>query len=295
MQYENTYLKPLTKNGVGKTHSDDLDVIALIQKGLSFFNRFKFILVGLAIAGLATGLYFYFSSPKQYATRMIAHSMFLSNQEEIQIIDNWKKLLLKGESNQLAVLLNCKVSTIEKLRNISAEEILKVYASDNPNGFIINVSVTDVSVLDDLQKGIVYGLNNSPYVKEKIAARKAKDNELVKKTTEEIEKLNASKVLVNDLIQTRRTSATPVMLDISGISAETITLNEKLLFYQEDLKFLSGVQVLENFTKGKVEHHGLIKFSFLGLATGLFIGYLISLFLLVLQKMKANATRHFTS
>lgn len=291
MQYENTYLKPLTKNGLGKVHSDELDVIALLQKGLSFFHRFKFILIGLAIAGLATGLYFYFSSPKQYSTKLIAHSMFLSNQEEIQIIDNWKKLLSNGEGNQLAVLLNCNASTIKKLSNISAEEILKVYASDNPNGFIINVSVTDVSVLDDLQKGIVYGLNNSPYVKEKIAARKIKDDELIKKTTEEIENLNDSKVLINEPIQSRRINATPVMLDISGISAEMITLNEKLLFYQEDLKFLSGVQVLENFTKGKVERHGPVKFSFLGLATGLFIGYLISLFLFVLQKMKANTIR----
>lgn len=290
MQYENTYLKPLTKNGVDKVHSDELDVIALIQNGYSFFKRYKFIFVGLAIAGLTTGLYFYFSSLKQYSTRLIAHSMFLSNQEEIQIIDNWEKLLSKRESNQLADLMNCNVSTIKKLSNISAEEILKVYASDNPNGFIIDVSVTDVSVLDALQKAIVYGLNNSPYVKERIAVRKTKDMELIKKTTEEIEKLNASKILINDLIQTGHTGTTPVILDVSGISAEIITLNEKLLFYQEDLRFLSGVQVLENFTKGNLERHGLAKFSFLGLATGLFIGYLISLFLSVLKKMKLNTT-----
>lgn len=289
MQYENAYLKPIAKNGTNKTKSDELDVIVLIQKALSFFDRFKIILLSFPIAGLAIGLYFYLNSPKQYPTRLIVHSRFLSNQEEIEIIDNWKEMLSKRGKNELAAVMNCNAGVIEKLNNISAEEILKVYASDNPNGFIIKVSVTDTSVLDDLQKGIVHGLNNGLYVREKLAIRKARDNDLIKRTTEEIEKLNASKALVDRLMQTTSKNTAPVMIDISRSSAEMIDLNEKLLSYQEDLKFLTGVQVLENFSKGKLERHGLLKFPFLGAATGLFIGYLISLLLFVRQKMKATS------
>lgn len=295
MQYENTYLKPIVKNRVNKIYPDELDVIVLIQKGLSFFDRFKIILLSFSIAGLASGLYFYFNSPRQYSTRLIVHSMFLSNQEEIKIIDNWKTLLSKEGRNQLAGVMNCNARVVEKLSNISAEEILKVYASNNPNGFIINVSVTDTSILDELQNGIVYGLNNSPYVKEKLVTRKARDNDLIKRTTEEIEKLDASRTLTGNLVQTTHASTTPVMIDISRNSAEMIELNEKLLSYQEDLKFLTGIQVLENFNKGKLERHGLLKFPFLGIATGLFIGYLISLLLLVRQKMKAISLNPATS
>jgi len=293
LQYEDIYLKSaIAKNGSGNHHPDDLDVINLIQKFISFIHRFRIIFLSFSIAGLAAGLYFYFGSPPQCSTRMVVHSSILSNQEEIEIIDGWKELLAKQGKSELANILNCKKEVVEKLRTISAEEILKVYASNNPNGFIINVSVTDTSVLDELQTGIVYGLNNSPYVKEKIASRKAKDNELIKKTSDEIAKLDLTKTAIDSMIRNQR--ATPVMLDISRINAEWIELNEKSLTYQEDLKFATGVQVLENFTKGKMSRSGLLELLLLGVATGLFISYFISLLWHVKIKMK-DARNHSLS
>jgi hypothetical protein len=184
--------------------------------------------------------------------------------------------------------MGCDVKVIEKLSNISAEEILKTYAVNNPNGFIINVTVKDNSILDQLQKGIVYGLNNSPYVKDKIETKKARDRELIKKTTDEIAKLNVTKQIIDSLIQTNQRNTSSFILDISRISAQTIELNEKLFNYQEDLKFLTGIQVLENFNKGKLSRNGLLKLSFLGMASGLFIGYLVSLFLFVRIKLKTS-------
>lgn len=216
--------------------------------------------------------------------------MFLSNQEEIEIIDNWKDLLAKGERAQLAKSMNCSDDVIKKLSKISAEEILKTYAVNNPNGFIINVSVTDNSILDDLQKGIVYGLNNSPYVKEKLETRKARDLDLIKSTNNEIAKLNATKQIIDSLILANHSNSTSFMLDISRSSAQMIDLNEKLFNYQEDLKFLSGVQVLENFNKGETKRSGLIKFSLFGMAAGLFVGYMISLFLFLGMKLKESKT-----
>lgn len=216
--------------------------------------------------------------------------MFLSNQEEIEIVDNWKDLLRRGEKKQLASLMNCDVNVIENLSNISAEEILKTYVVSNPNGFIINVTVKDNSVLDALQKGIIYGLNNSPYVKEKIETKKARDRELIKKTTDEIAKLNVTKEIIDSLIQTNQRNSSSFMLDISRISSQMIELNEKLFNYQEDLKFLSGVQVLQNFNQGKLSRQGLMKFSSLGMVSGLFVGYLVSLFLFVRIKLKTSRT-----
>ena len=285
MQYENIYPKStIVRNGNGSHHPDELDLISLIQRMLAFINRFKIIFLSFFVVGLSTGLYFYFSSPPQYATRLIVHPVFLSNQEEIEIIDNWKKLL-GSEKRQLAAILNSPKEVVEKLSTISAEEILKVYASNNPNGFIINVSVTDTSVLDELQKGIVYGLNNSSYVKEKVVARQVRDSELIQKTSDEIFKLNATKTIIDSLIQSGH--STPMMLDISRINAEWIDLNEKLLAYREDLKFSTGVQVLENFDEGKLARSGLLKFLFLGIATGLFVAYLLSFLVCLRTKIKA--------
>jgi hypothetical protein len=297
LQNETIFLKPpTTKNGVGHRQPDDeLDLINLIRRTILFFSRFKFIFLGCLTVGLALGLYFYQSTPKRYSTRMIVHPWFISNQDEIEIIDSWKDLLSKGERGQLASIMNCDGAVLQQLSTISAEEILRTYIPNNPNGFLISVSVTDTSILNELQEGIVYGLNNSPFIKEKISVRKAKNMELIAKMNEEIEKLNTTKTLIDSMIRTRNASSSSLMIDISQVNAEWIDLNEKLMGYQEDLRFLSGVQVLEGFHKGKMVRSGLFKLTFLGLAAGFFIGYMISLFLYVLQKLKASKIQPVTS
>jgi len=292
----NFLIEPAVKNGAGYGHIDELDLISLIQRVISFINRFKIVLIGCISFGLTCGLCFYFSSPKQFSTRLIVRPWFLnqsgllSNPEEIEIIENWKNLLAKGEKRQLAALMNCQEYVIQKLTKISAEEILRTYVPNNPNGFLINVAVTDTSILDQLQKGIVYGLNNSPFVKEKIAIRRTKDIQLMAKTNEEIAKLNNTKNMIDSLMKTRITTSASLLIDISRINGEWIDLNEKLMGYQEDLKFLSGVQVLENFTKGNLKRTSLLKFCFLGIAAGCFIGYIICLFLYVIQRIKTQRT-----
>jgi hypothetical protein len=278
--------QPKIKNGISHGQPDDLDLLNLIQKKIAFISRFKIILLIFFVIGLSAGLFLYFSSPKQYSTRLIVHPWFISNQDEIEIIDNWKNMLAKGEKEQLASLMNCNINVIKKLNSIGAEEILKTYVTNNPNGFLINVSVTDTSILDDLQSGIMYGLNNGPYIRDKIEIKRAKDKELIAKVNAEIEKLNTTKNFIDSMIRTRNGNSSSLLIDISRINAEWIDLNEKLLGYQEDLKFLSGIQILEGFHKGKPVRSGLLKFSVLGMAAGCFIGYMIALFLYILQKLK---------
>src|SRR6185295_7764394 len=48
----------------------------------------------------------------------------------------------------------------------------KLYVQDNPHGFIVQVIVKDTSILDNLQQGIVYGLENTEYVKERLITKR---------------------------------------------------------------------------------------------------------------------------
>src|SRR5215212_5429070 len=148
--------------------SDELDLVSLIEKGVSFFRNFGIIILIFAILGLGLGIWLYSITPKKYASRLILHSKILTNQEEIEIINTWKNLLKKGELPTVAKNLNCRIDVIQKLSKISAEEVQKLYVQDNPNGFIVDVLVKDTSILDELQQGIVYGLENSEYVKERV-------------------------------------------------------------------------------------------------------------------------------
>ena len=83
------------------------------------------------------------------------------------------------------------------------------------------------------------------------------------------------------------------MLDVSGINAQWIGLNEKLLALQEELRFVNAVQVLQSFNKiSKPESPKLLKSLFFGVLAGGFIGYIIALIRYLLGKLKErSATR----
>jgi hypothetical protein len=302
LQQETGYFRRLpAKNGIRYKAADDVDLIRTIQKAVSFFKAFRSLLFVCLVLGLTAGLFFYFRSPKQYSTRLIVRPWFLnqggllSNQEEIEIVENWKQLLSSGEKARLATSLNCRMTTINNLRGISAEEILRTYVPNNPNGFFIKVTVTDTRVLDDLQKGIVFGLDNSPYTRAKIDIRRKRDMELITQVKGEIARLEATRQLVDSIIKTNSSGSAAFLVDISRVNAESIELNEKMLGYQEDLKFLSGVQVLDDFSKGPLTRPGLVKFSLLGLATGAFIGYLIAILIYLARRVAEEEALQFAS
>lgn len=283
------YLKPLIeKNGHSSHNPDELDLIRLIAKAVAFIRKFRLILTGFTIAGLLTGLYFYFTTPKQYSSSLIVHSTILTNQEAIEIIETWQGLLAKQEFSTLAHIMNCKEAVVKQISKISAEEIIKLFVQNNPNGFMITVSVKDASILDQLRNGIVYGLDNSPYAKEKIEAERAKLSKLIEQVKTEISKVDETKLAVNEMLKSNSANASPMLVYVARINTEWMELNEKLLWYQEQLKFSNGVQVLSDFTKGKLVHPNPLKFIVFGLATGAFLGYVLSLILYVWRKIAAS-------
>jgi len=295
LQQQTSYsMPPVTKNGAPYKHPDEVDLFQLLRNGLFFVNTFRAILFTSIALGFSLGFYLYISAPKQYSTRLILRPWFLnqtgllSNQEEIQIIDNWRDLLSQGQRAELAKTWNCDEQTVHNLRSISAEEILRTYESNNPNGFLVNVTVTDTSILQRLQDGIVYGLNNSPYTKEKIETRQKRNIALINELEKEISRLDFTRNSIDSIIKGNKPGSNLLLVDISKLNAESIELNEKMLGYQEELKFLSAIQVLENFTRGPLTRKGLIKFTVMGLALGAFIGYIISLLVYVKRRIKKN-------
>jgi hypothetical protein len=175
---------------------------------------------------------------------------------------------------------------ITRVNKISAQEIQKLYVQDNPHGFIVRVIVKDTSILDNLQQGIVYGLENTDYVKQKLITKRANLIELIEKVKEEISKLDSTKLAVENILNNKNKSSSSLFVDITSINSGIITLNEKLLTYQEQLKFANAIQVLQKFNKFSYpERRNGPLLLFIGATIGLVIGYLISLIIAVRQKL----------
>lgn len=237
----------MTEQKTDIAEADEIDLIFLLERAILFLRKYRIIFIIAIVVGVALGCLNYFTSTKMYKSRLILHSSFLTNLEEIEIIDYWDELLKRNEYGTLSQTLKCSETMLHKLASIEGSEILKNYSASNPNGFYIDVKILDNAILPELQKTIVDGLNNTEYVKQKIFAKKENLKELINRTSLESRKLDSIKTNIENIIGTKGSNPSLLMLNVTEINKERIDLNEKLLNYQEELTFNSGVQILQSF------------------------------------------------
>jgi hypothetical protein len=266
---------------------DDIDLIALLERSISFFKKNKWVFLSAAVVGLLLGYLRYRSLPVVYKSRMVMHSFILTNQNDKQIAASWDAVLKSGDYAAITSTFDLDENILKKVKQIKAEEIQKIFTPNNPNGFTIEVLVTDNSILEQLQKAIVYAFNNSDYVKDRLAAKRARLLELIDKTGLELKKLDSTKKMVENILSGKASSPSSLIIDASNMNRQSIDMNEKLLSFKEDLKFSNAVEVLHGFTKFKnPAGPNLYVWLFLGLISGLSIAYIIALFRSINQKIR---------
>ena len=270
--------------------SDDIDLLLLIERSILFFRKYRWVFIIAVVLGLGFGIFVYRSLGKIYTSRLIVHTFILTNQEQIQIVENWSALLGKGEYAALAATFNCREDIFYSLKKLKAEEIQKGVPGTNPPGFIIEVNVTDNSILDDLQKGIVYGFENNEYIKKRLNFKRAKLTELIDKTSVEIQKLDSTKKIMENIIEGKAKSSSSIIIDGSGINRQLIEMNEKFLNYQEELKFTNAVEVLQSFGKFRQPvGPKLTPWLIIGLLLFLPLAFIYALFSSINAKLKKRS------
>ena len=230
-------------------NTEDIDLLLLLERLLAFGKKYSRVFILAIVLGLATGFFFYRIIPTTYQSRLVLHSFVLTNPEQLQIVNNWDKLLKQKEYETLASLLHCRKELLNGVKQLKAKEIQQAFTPSNPNGFTIDVLVTNNNLLDSLQPALVYGFENSEYIKEKLEARRTVMRELIVKTTHEIARLDSTKKIIENIIAGNGRSSSPLLLDGSGSNKQLIEMNEKLLGFKETLQFTNAVQVLQSFSK----------------------------------------------
>ena len=162
--------------------------------------------------------------------------------------DNWNALLKRKEIDALVATFNIPATTASTLKEIDAFEIQKVFSPNNPNGFVIEVTVTDNSALPTIQDGMVYGYENSSFVKEKVIAKRSRITEMIEKMSIEIARLDSNKRILDNIIRGTGRASTQVIVGGANNNQQLVEMNEKLLGYREELEFTRGIQVLQSFS-----------------------------------------------
>ena len=239
----------LADSRIQQSPNDDIDLIVLVEKSVSFFRKYFWIFISATILGIAAGIFMFKWLPNVYKSKLVLHSFILTNPEQMQIVSNWNALLGNGEYATLARAFNVSEETLKPLKRIKAEEIQKVFTSENPNGFYIEVTVSDNTVLDELQKGILHGLRNSEYIKAKLSQRRADLGEMIRKTEEEIRRIDTTRSLLDGMLRGKTNSSSAMIVDAGSINRQWLEVNERLLGYKAELQFADAVQVLQSFSR----------------------------------------------
>ena len=265
---------------------DEIDLLSLLDRSFSFLKHYKWLFLAGTLAGLFIGFIRFNSLPAVYKSRLVLQSSFTTNQNNIQIVSNWNNLLRNGNDESLAGILIVPIELLKKVKSLKAEEIQKIFSAQNPNGFLIDVSVTDPAILSELQKGIVFGFDNHGVAKERLTSKRNRTEAMISKTACEIQTLDSLRAVIAGLLKTNSTN-NGLIVDVQGISQQLIDMNEKHLGYKEELKFMSAVQVVQDFYPPKrPTGNNLIVWLMLGLLSTLSISFVIALIHSINQKLK---------
>jgi capsular polysaccharide biosynthesis protein len=262
------------------TPADELDISALFRQAFSFFRQYGKLLLVVAFVGLLAGFIRFWKTPNLYTSSMVLQPTILSDPEQMALIKNWSALLTKKEFHVLANELDLEVPLLKKVQSIKTEELQKSYSPNNFTAFTLSVIVRDTAILQPLQKGMVHALNNSSFVKDKLALHKNNMRSLVQIVDQEITRLKSMQQTVENNLQRQSNTGGSLMLNVSGISEQIADLRFRKFSYEEELSNASAVHVLQNFyIPSRPTFPVLLKQLALGVCAGVFLGCTIAFYL----------------
>jgi hypothetical protein len=260
--------------------------MALFKNALSFFSHYGKLLLIVAFTGLLAGALRFKFTPNLYSSTMVIQPAMLSDPEQMALIDHWSTLLKKRERPELAQQFHVDVKLLRKVLWIKTAELQKSYAPNNFTAFTLTVLVTDTAILQPLQKGIEFAIENSEYIKDKLAIKKNNLRALIQTIDQEITRLNKMQTTIETNLEQQNNNGGRFMVSISDISGQIAGLQEKKLNFEETLSFVSAVHVLQNFyTPDRPTYPVLLKQLLMGLAGGLLLGTAIAFYLYIRPKM----------
>src|SRR6478609_3997345 len=197
-------------------NTDEVDLGILLRNIIGFFKKYGGVIFLFSIIGLFAGGAFFMVTPREYPSKLIAHSSIVTNLEQIKIIEEWRAALIKRETEVLARVFNIDPQIVEKVTDITASDVQNTPGPPLINGFIVDVLVKDPSILDTLQKGIIYGLENNEYIKARLTLRRSEVKYMIQSISDQIQKLDSSSYFIQKGQAAKGASANGgVIVDIS--------------------------------------------------------------------------------
>ena len=275
---------------------EELNIRQIIKDFVHFNIRNKSLIISFVLVGIVSVILFQNLKPSYYETKAICMSGIseyerleqleeLSQRTAVDLINHLQINVANKDFNQLSVLLNIKKEFTEKIKKIEAEQLYqqdmneKYYAL---NKFEVRLTVFDNTVIDDIQKGLIYFFNNNKFIKDYHNMYISSNLFLINEIDSEMD--NLSTIRIEGAKNNLDLSSVNI---ISGKDDKTLSnqiislaqLKEKTKTNNLLLKPLSFVQ---DFAKTNKTERDLLLWTILGS----FLSYLLSLVISYVKELK---------
>ena len=276
--------------------TEELNIRQIIKDFIHFNIRNKSLIIFFIVAGIVSVILFQNLKPSYYETKAICMSGIseyerleqleeLSQRTAVDLINHLQINVANKDFNQLSALLNIKKEFTEKIKNIEAEQLYqqdmneKYYAL---NKFEVRLTVFDNTVIDDIQKGMVYYFNNNTFIKDYHKMYMASNLNLINEIDAEMDNLS-----------TMRIEGAKNSLDLSSVNIisgkDDKTLSNQIISLaqlKEKTKtnnlLLQPLSFVQDFAKTNKTERDLLLWTILGS----FLSYLLSLVISYVKELK---------
>ena len=275
--------------------TEELNIRQIIKDFILFNIRNKSLIIVFILFGIVSVILFQNLKPSYYETKAICMSGIseyerleqleeLSQRTAVDLINHLQINVANKDFNQLSDLLNIKKEFTEKIKNIEAEQLYqqdmneKYYAL---NKFEVRLTVFDNTVIDDIQKGMVYYFNNNTFIKDYHTMYMASNLNLINEIDAEMDNLS-----------TMRIEGAKNSLDLSSVNIisgkDDKTLSNQIISLaqlKEKTKtnnlLLQPLSFVQDFAKTNKTERDLLLWSILVA----FLSYLLSLFFSYIKEL----------
>lgn len=251
--------------------SDEIDLIEVAKKGIRFFKKSKFYILTFIILGAFLGFIYDWQKNPIYTAKITVASAYLKKSDFNIILQKLNNQILNKDYKNLTQQLSLDSTIISQINNFEIlEKDEKEINESALKEFIINMSVYDNSIIDNMNLSLNNYIKNSEILKLKSQTTIAKYTKLSSKIDEEIAQLELLKIKTISLLNNESKF---FISNFGSINETVVKLYEQNLILKERLEQNVDFMILEKFNKPiQPSNKNALKFTLIGAFAFAFLG-----------------------
>jgi len=269
---------------------EKVDFLHLLVEFIRFIKKQLLLILVCITIGLGMGFLYYSQQPPLFKTQMSAFSSNLTSEQIVDLMQDLSRLFKERDYLQIYQKSNLSESTVKKVASmeckpyVSLETLNRVEDDQKLDQiFLVTVEVKDVSMLDSLEQGILYYIENNSYVKKRVSLNLVGIEKEMEKVENEIKDLETLKFQMQNLLKSNQNKSNLFLSDMGNISSQIIALYQKFSSLKYSRQFADrDIRIIKNFAKFKKKSSPSLTLSLLG---GMIVSLSLGILYLIVKKL----------